>query len=144
MKRLKPLLCIAGGLLIVFGGFIYDVMFAGIPYQDPTPEMLASYAHHAGIASKIRWFGVAVFLIGWVLGVIRFWPLLFIMGGGLLAIGGFEFAAIFASKPQEAHFVRIASMLGWCGLAVFLFGMVIGVIRRVKRKQSLVRDLWRR
>jgi hypothetical protein len=70
LRRFWPLLLIVGGVLIVFGGFIYDVMFAGIPYQDPTPEMSASYAHDAGIASMIRWCGVAVFLIGWVASVL--------------------------------------------------------------------------
>jgi len=64
MRRFWPLFLIAGGVLVVFGGFIYDVMFAGIPYQDPTPEMSARYAHHAGIASMIRWCGVVVFLFG--------------------------------------------------------------------------------
>ena len=71
MRRFWPLLLIVSGVLIVFGGFIYNVMFAGIPYQDPTPEMSASYAYHAGIASVIRWCGVAVFLFGAVAGVTR-------------------------------------------------------------------------
>jgi len=57
--------------MIVSGGFIYDVMFAGIPYQDPTPEMSARYAHHAHVASMIRWFGAAVSLLGVVAGIIR-------------------------------------------------------------------------
>jgi hypothetical protein len=71
MKRFWPLLLIAGGVLIVFGGFIYDVMFAGIPYQDPTPELSARYARHAHIASMIRWLGGGAFLIGIVAGIIR-------------------------------------------------------------------------
>jgi hypothetical protein len=52
-------------------GFIYDVMFAGIPYQDPTPEMSARYAHHAHIASAICWLGVAVLLFGVIAGISR-------------------------------------------------------------------------
>jgi hypothetical protein len=48
-----------------------DVMFAGISYQDPTPEMSARYAHHAHIASVIRWLGLGAFLIGAVAGIIR-------------------------------------------------------------------------
>jgi hypothetical protein len=71
MRRFWPLLLIVGGVLIVLGGFIYDVMFAGIPYQDPTPEMSASYVHHASIASMIRWCGVAVLIFVVVAGVIR-------------------------------------------------------------------------
>ena len=55
---------ILAGLCVLISGFIYDVVFAGIPYQDPTPEMTASYAFHAGIASAIRWCGVALLLVG--------------------------------------------------------------------------------
>ena len=54
------------GLIIIFGGFVYDVLFAGIPYQDPTPAMLASYNFHAQIASIIRWSGMAICMIGGV------------------------------------------------------------------------------
>jgi hypothetical protein len=57
MKGFWPLFLIAAGLLVVFIGFLYDVEFAGIPYQDPTPEMTARYNHYAHIASLIRWFG---------------------------------------------------------------------------------------
>jgi len=52
------------GLIVVAGGFIYDVEFAGIPYQDPTPAMSERYHHYAHIAAVIRWFGFAVFLFG--------------------------------------------------------------------------------
>jgi hypothetical protein len=55
---------IAAGLFLFIGGFIYDVIFAGIPYQDPTPEMLARYNHHSRIASTIQLSGVGVFLFG--------------------------------------------------------------------------------
>lgn len=54
-------------------GFIYDVLFAGIPYQDPTPEMSARYSLHANIASVIRWTGAGSFLAGAVAKVIRRW-----------------------------------------------------------------------
>lgn len=71
MTRFHPLLLIIGGVMLLVGGFIYDVIFAGIPYQDPTPETSADYAHHAGIASLIRWCGVVVFLLGVVAAAIR-------------------------------------------------------------------------
>ena len=71
MKRFWPLILTAAGLFLLVGGFIYDVMFAGIPYQDPTPEMSARYAHHAHIASTICWFGVGFFLVGCFAGIIR-------------------------------------------------------------------------
>ena len=71
MKRFWPLTLIAAGLFLLLGGFIYDIMFAGIPYQDPTPEMSARYSHHAHIVSAICWLGVGVFLVGCVGGIIR-------------------------------------------------------------------------
>jgi hypothetical protein len=54
------------GLIIIFSGFVYDILFAGIPYQDPSPRMLASYNFHAQIASIIRWGGTAICIIAGV------------------------------------------------------------------------------
>jgi len=71
MKRFWPFLLVAAGLFLLLGGFIYDVVFAGIPYQDPTPEMSARYARHAHIAAIIRWCGVGGLLVGALAGVSR-------------------------------------------------------------------------
>jgi len=48
------------GLGLLFGGFAYDVMFAGIPYQDPTPELAQSYARNARIASYLMRAGLGL------------------------------------------------------------------------------------
>ncbi|MFO8148870.1 MAG: hypothetical protein R6T93_01105 [Trueperaceae bacterium] len=64
-----PLLLVATGLALVFAGLVYDVAFAGIPYQDPTPEMTADYARHARVASLIRWVGLGVALAGGAAGL---------------------------------------------------------------------------
>ena len=66
-KRYLPLTLILLGIAILFAGFIYDVLFAGIPYQDPTPALLASYEFHSHIASLIRWSGFGVSIIGGML-----------------------------------------------------------------------------
>ena len=71
LKRFWPLTLIVTGLFLLLGGFVYDVMFAGIPYQDATPEMSARYARHARIASTTCWIGVGAFLAGSVAGIIR-------------------------------------------------------------------------
>ena len=63
---------LAVGLFLLLVGFIYDVRFAGIPYQDPTPEMSARHDHHARIASSIYWLGVGIFLVGSLAGTVRF------------------------------------------------------------------------
>ncbi len=140
MKRFWPLILIVGGMLIVVGGFIYQLFIGGAwGYQDPTPELSASSALHSLIASVITWSGATIFLIGWVAGIFRFWPLLPIIGGGLLVLGGFISSAAHAGRPELADFVRIAhvsSVLAWCGVVVLLFGVVSGVILLVTRKPS--------
>ncbi|MCJ7592303.1 MAG: hypothetical protein MUO51_13200 [Woeseiaceae bacterium] len=71
MKQFWPHILIATGLFVILGGFIYDVIFAGIPYQDPTPEMSTRYSRHAHIASTIRWYGLGGVLFGALAGVGR-------------------------------------------------------------------------
>ncbi|GDY23137.1 hypothetical protein LBMAG56_44840 [Verrucomicrobiota bacterium] len=68
MKRHWTATAIAIGILLLLAGLIYDIVFAGIPYQDPTPEMSARYARHSRIAAGIRWAGVVVLLGGAVRG----------------------------------------------------------------------------
>ncbi len=66
-----PLLLIAAGLTLLVSGFVYDVLYAGIPYQDPTPEISARYALHSNIAYTVRRSGMAIFFIGAVAGLLR-------------------------------------------------------------------------
>jgi hypothetical protein len=63
MKKL-PLALLVFGVLMVLGGFVYDAVFAGIPYQDPTVEMQARYDRHAGIATKTMWTGFVALIAG--------------------------------------------------------------------------------
>jgi hypothetical protein len=71
LKRSLLFMLIALGIIIVFAGFMYDVLFAGIPYQDPTPALAASYNFHSQIASIIRWSGIGICIIGGMAMVIR-------------------------------------------------------------------------
>ena len=67
MKRLLKTLAAPGiGTLIVMSGFVYDVVFAGIPYQDPTPELQARYDFHRAVGDAIYTTGGVVFLLGLV------------------------------------------------------------------------------
>lgn len=58
------------GLGILAIGFVYDVLYAGIPYPDPTPTQRADYNFHAGIAAKMMGAGGILVLLGflWLLG----------------------------------------------------------------------------
>jgi hypothetical protein len=71
MKRFWPHILMGVGLLVLFGGVVYDTMFAGLPYQDPTPEMSARYAYHSHIAGVICRTGVTVFLLGAIGSIFR-------------------------------------------------------------------------
>lgn len=69
MKWLIPFFLILLGVSIFCCGFMYDVVFAGIPFQDPTPELAAEYSFHSGVASVIRWGGAGTCAFGAVVGV---------------------------------------------------------------------------
>ncbi len=71
MKRFWPIILSGVGLLALVCGFLYDALFAGIPFQDPTPEMSARYAFHAQIAGVICWAGIASLVLGGLGIVIR-------------------------------------------------------------------------
>lgn len=71
MKRFFPFGWIVIGLIVLISGFIYDLIFAGIPYPDPTPELAAKYALHSQIASIIRWSGFGIWIFGGVTVIIR-------------------------------------------------------------------------
>lgn len=53
-----------GGLAMVVAGFIFDLLFAGLPYQDPTAEMQARWEFNKSIADAIILTGLALCLAG--------------------------------------------------------------------------------
>ncbi len=71
MRRFWPLMLLAAGLFVLISGFVYDLMCAGIPYQDPTPEMSANYAWHFHIATTIGLIGLGVFAAGLLAVILR-------------------------------------------------------------------------
>jgi hypothetical protein len=44
-----PFVLLAVGLLVVAVGFAYDIAFAGIPFQDPPPELQRRYDRDARV-----------------------------------------------------------------------------------------------
>lgn len=69
MKRPRALHVTLAGLVLVVAGFLYDLAFAGLPYQDPTAEMQAGWLWHKAVADRIILGGIAVFVIGLIWGV---------------------------------------------------------------------------
>lgn len=48
------------GILLFAVGFLYDIMFAGIPPQDPPLELTISYERNKSIANWIMMCGIIV------------------------------------------------------------------------------------
>ena len=71
LKKALPHLPVVFGLALLGSGLLYDTMFAGIPYQDPTPEMLARYERESAVSSTTMMTGVWVFVFGMVVYVCR-------------------------------------------------------------------------
>ena len=70
-KTIPPFPLLVVGICLVLGGFTYDLVFAGIPYQDPTPEMSASYDLQSHIALAIVVAGLGSIGVGSVVGIAR-------------------------------------------------------------------------
>lgn len=63
--KIEKYLFIISGIVILLG-FLYDVYFAGIPYQDPPPEILESYELHNFVATTITKIGFILLIISLV------------------------------------------------------------------------------
>jgi hypothetical protein len=61
LLTIAPLL-LGGGLLVA--GLLYDLHYAGIPYQDPTPQQQTQYDLHSSIASRLMGAGAVLMLAG--------------------------------------------------------------------------------
>jgi len=54
----------AMGTGVVVIGLIYDLIFAGLPYQDPTHKMQIQWEFHHSVANVFYLIGVCIFFIG--------------------------------------------------------------------------------
>ena len=71
-KQMWPYLLLAAGPFLLAAGFVYDLLFAGIPYQDPTPEMTAGYEDHSANANFIYSCGALIFVAGLMAFLLRY------------------------------------------------------------------------
>lgn len=62
-RRFGLFIIILGAVLIVLG-FIYEGILAGIPYQDPTPQLLQKYMHYVNIGHFFYKVGFPVLIAG--------------------------------------------------------------------------------
>ena len=64
LSWLVPLAVVAIGFMTIAAGFVYDLMLAGLPYQDPPSELEARWQYHSGVASAIEFAGAVVMFLG--------------------------------------------------------------------------------
>jgi hypothetical protein len=71
VRKYWPLALVAIGMTLLLGGLAWNIMFAGIPYQDPPPELAARYARHARFSATLGWIGILALVAGFVAAVVR-------------------------------------------------------------------------
>lgn len=52
------------GLALIGVGFLYEVFNGGVPFQDPTIEMIKQHGQHTFIAFTLMQAGLALLIIG--------------------------------------------------------------------------------
>lgn len=56
-KKIIQVIAVLGGILVI-AGLYFTVVKAGLPYQDPTPEMVAHYERDTGIGMVLLLAGL--------------------------------------------------------------------------------------
>jgi len=63
LTRLSPAMVLAGGILVLIGVY-FLVCKAGLPYQDPTPEMTIRYSAYWMAGTITFEWGAALAVLG--------------------------------------------------------------------------------
>lgn len=69
LKRVFSSIILAG-ILVLCAGLYYLVIKAGIPYQDPTPELQLQYSINMGIGDVLTKIGLCTTMAGSICRVI--------------------------------------------------------------------------
>ena len=64
MRLLSPLAILVAGVGLLVAGFVYDVLFANLPYQDPSPEQQAAWLRNKTIAGWVQAAGLLLVISG--------------------------------------------------------------------------------
>lgn len=58
------------GITVIIVGFYYSVIKAGIPYQDPPPELLEKYMFYMSIGENLMSIGFSISIVSIILLII--------------------------------------------------------------------------
>ena len=70
-RRLRMRWVALAGLALMLSSLVYDMVFAGLPYQDPSPELYARFQAHKAIAFRLFFGGAVLLSIGVAFGLLR-------------------------------------------------------------------------
>lgn len=70
-KKIVQVIAVLGGILVI-AGLYFTMVKAGLPYQDPTPEMVAKYERDMGIGMVLLLAGLGTGIFCFVYTVICF------------------------------------------------------------------------
>lgn len=82
LKRNFGLIVVMVGVLVFVGGFMYDAIFVGIPYQDAPAELQQAYVAQYQLAHSIETIGA------WLAAL------------GVVVVGGQFFARLVKSRTE--------------------------------------------
>jgi hypothetical protein len=69
--KISPKVLILLGFSLAVAGFLYDIAFAGIPYQDPTPSLQANWETQQNVGAFLTFMGIVIFCAGGVWSVLK-------------------------------------------------------------------------
>jgi hypothetical protein len=72
MSFFKPRFLVLIGLALLLLGLFFDVIFAGLPYQDPTPEIVAGWILQKRIAQSAQVAGLILLVAGSLRGALSY------------------------------------------------------------------------
>lgn len=70
-RKIVKVMAVLGGVFLM-AGFYFTMVKAGLPYQDPTPEMVAQYERDMGIGMVLLLAGLGTGIFSLVYSVVCF------------------------------------------------------------------------
>ncbi|MEM9331229.1 MAG: hypothetical protein AAGA53_07865 [Pseudomonadota bacterium] len=64
MRYLRPRNLLLLGVILIVSGFLYDLFFAGLPYQDVSPEKELAWKQNKEIAATVMKAGFLTAVAG--------------------------------------------------------------------------------
>ena len=71
MHKIKARYAVLLGIMLLVAGFVFEAVFNGMPYQDPTPEMTAQWQSNEMVARYFYLAGLVILVAGVTMIILR-------------------------------------------------------------------------